>query len=113
MTDTATPGFRSPLRLAQYAAKNGSHFFSPGAMEFFDSRVSPTYLRKLDDGKRYLLIVSNQFHDRGESAPREYAVVIVEPSGVTKADYAADDRFPNERHARVFADRLAVKLNEQ
>lgn len=100
------PNFRSPRRLAEFVTQNGSYFFTPGAMAFFDSRIED-YLSTREDGVR-LMVVSNQYHPldpADEDGTREYAVVEVEPRwGMSRVDYASDDRYETFAEAREAAE---------
>lgn len=100
------PSFRKPKRLADFVTREGSYFFSPGTMSFFDSRVED-YLRRREDGT-YLMIVSNQFHGSdGTSDPREYGIVEVEPRWiVSRVDWIEDTRYASFDQARAAAEAL-------
>ncbi len=50
------------------------HFFSPGAMRFFDSRISASAYHTAD-GKRAYFVTSERFN---EQAPRLYTVRVID-----------------------------------
>jgi len=64
--------------LREYAHDNGSHFFDPGSMRFFDSRISPDSITWSPEPKPGVVffITSEQFHDytHGWHEPRQYTV---------------------------------------